>query len=121
MSNTKTVLFLNRKAPHGSIHAQEALDAVLMASAYEQHIELLFIDDGIYQLLSGQAPQAAGLKNFAAGFRALEMYGVEDLYVEAESLELRGINSNELLVPVTLINSEQCAQKLANAKVVLSF
>ena len=121
MSSAKTLLFLNRRAPHGSIHAQEALDAVLMASAYEQHIELLFIDDGVYQLLAGQAPQAAGLKNFAAGFRALEMYEVKDLYAERESLQIRGINEQDLLVPIKLLDRAQCSHKLDAADVVLSF
>jgi len=121
MPMTRSILFLNRHAPHGSIHAQEALDAVLMASAFEQHIELLFVDDGVFQLLAGQQPQAVGLKNFAAAFRALEMYEVEDLYADREALLQRGIDAQDLLLPVTLLDRPQCAQRLAAADVVLSF
>ncbi len=121
MVSTRSLLFLNRHAPHGTIHAQEALDAVLMASAFEPHIELLFIDDGVFQLLAGQLPEEAGLKNFSAAFRALQMYDIEDVYVDRESLQVRGLQAQDLLLAVKLLNRQQCEDKLEMADVVLSF
>ena len=43
-------IYVNRKAPHGTIYAHEALEVVLIAAAFEQDVSLAFIDDGVYQL-----------------------------------------------------------------------
>ena len=43
MGVTKKLLYLNRKAPHGTIYAQEALEVVLIGSAFEQDISLVFV------------------------------------------------------------------------------
>ena len=47
-------IYVNRKAPHGTIYAHEALEVVLIAAAFEQDVSLAFIDDGVYQLKKGQ-------------------------------------------------------------------
>ena len=39
-------IYVNRKAPHGTIYAHEALEVVLIAAAFEQDVSLAFIDDG---------------------------------------------------------------------------
>jgi tRNA 2-thiouridine synthesizing protein C len=50
----KKFLYLNRKAPYGSIYALESLEVVLIGAAFEQDVSLAFIDDGVYQLKKGQ-------------------------------------------------------------------
>ena len=42
----KKFIYVNRKAPHGTIYAHEALEVVLIAAAFEQDVSLAFIDDG---------------------------------------------------------------------------
>ena len=97
---TKKFLYVNRKPPHGSIYALESLEVVLIGAAFEQDVTLAFIDDGVYQLLQNQDSSAIGTKNFAPTFRALGDYDVNKIYVERESLELRGL-SKEDLMPLT--------------------
>jgi tRNA 2-thiouridine synthesizing protein C len=97
---SKKFLYVNRKAPHGSIYAQESLEVVLIGAAFEQDVTLAFIDDGVYQLLQNQDTANIGSKNFAPTFRALGDYDVNQIYVERESLELRGL-SKEDLIPLT--------------------
>ena len=46
----KKFLYINRRAPHGTIYAHEALEVVLIGAAFEQDISLAFIDDGVFQL-----------------------------------------------------------------------
>ena len=65
----KRILYLNRRAPHGSIYAHEALEALLMAAGFEQVPSVVFMDDGVYQLKLDQSPRALDMKNFAAAFR----------------------------------------------------
>ena len=45
----KKFLYLNRKAPYGSIYALESLEVVLIGAAFDQDVSLAFIDDGVYQ------------------------------------------------------------------------
>ena len=97
---SKKFLYVNRKAPHGTVYAQESLEVVLIAAAFEQDVALVFIDDGVYQLLQNQDTSALGNKNFSPTYRALGDYDVNQIYVEQESLELRGL-SKEDLMPLT--------------------
>lgn len=97
---SKKFLYINRKAPHGTIYAQESLEVVLIAAAFEQDVVLAFVDDGVYQLMQNQDTSALGNKNFSPTYRALGDYDVNQIYVEQESLELRGL-SKEDLMPLT--------------------
>ena len=97
---SKKFLYINRKAPHGTIYAQESLEVVLIAAAFEQDVSLAFVDDGVYQLMQNQDTSALGNKNFSPTYRALGDYDVNQIYVEQESLDLRGL-SKEDLMPLT--------------------
>jgi tRNA 2-thiouridine synthesizing protein C len=94
----KKFLFVNRKAPYGSVYALEGLEVVLISAAFDQDVSLAFLDDGVYQLAKGQNTKAIGSKNFSPTYRALEGYDIEKLYVERGSLEARGLAEEDLLV-----------------------
>src|SRR5512139_3949534 len=96
----KKFLFVNRKAPYGTIYALEGLEVVLISAAFDQDVSLAFLDDGVYQLVKGQQTKAIDVKNFSPTYRALEGYDIEKLYVERESLEARGLTEDQLLVDV---------------------
>lgn len=96
MSITKKFLYVNRKAPYGTIYAWEALEVVLIGAAFEQDVSLAFIDDGVFQLAEGQDTAAAGFKNFSPTYAALGDYEVTKIYVEKESLEERGLTLDDL-------------------------
>ena len=82
----KKFLYVNRRAPHGTIYAHEALEVVLIGAAFDQDVSLAFIDDGVFQLKKEQDTADIYTKNFSKIYSALEMYDVEKLYVEKESL-----------------------------------
>lgn len=93
----KKFLYLNRKAPYGTIYALESLEVVLIGAAFDQDVSLAFMDDGVYQLIKGQDTTAIGMKNFSPTYRALGDYEVTKLYVEKESLEERGLSAEDLM------------------------
>jgi len=121
MSDIKKFLFVNRKAPYGTIYALEALEVVLISAAFDQDVSLAFLDDGVYQLKKGQQTKGIETRNFSPTYRALEGYDVEKLYVEAESLAARGLTENDLLVDVTVLSSEAMGNLMDEQDVVLSF
>jgi len=117
----KKFMFVNRKAPYGTIYALESLEVVLISAAFDQDVSLVFMDDGVYQLKKGQDTKGIGMKNFSPTYRALEGYDVEKLYVEKESLESRGMTEADLIVPVEVLNKDEIASLMDEQDVILSF
>jgi tRNA 2-thiouridine synthesizing protein C len=117
----KKIAYVNRRAPHGTIYALEGLETVLIGAAFDQDVSMVFVDDGVYDLKVGQDTSVSGMKNFSPAYRALEMYDVEKLYVERESLQNRGLVEADLVVPVEVLSSAEIAELLAAQDVVLSF
>jgi len=117
----KRFLYVNRKAPHGTIYAHESLEVVLIGAAFEQDVSLAFVGDGVYQLVKGQDTKGLESKNFSPTFRALEDYDVTKLYVEQEALEARGLGEADLVVPVQVVSAARLAEIMEAQDVVLSF
>ena len=117
----KKFLYVNRKAPYGTIYALESLEVVLIAAAFEQDVSLAFIDDGVYEIVKGQDTKGTEMKNFSPTYRALEGYDVEKLYVEKESMEARGLTEKDLLVPVQVLTAGEMADLMESQDVVLTF
>ncbi|MCG6900483.1 MAG: sulfurtransferase complex subunit TusC [Gammaproteobacteria bacterium] len=111
MSDTKKFLFINRKAPYGTIYAWESLEVVLISAAFEQDVSLAFMDDGVYQLLKGQDTSGIGMKNFSPTYSALGDYEITKIYVEKESLEERGLTLDDLQHLVWEDEDEDYAEK----------
>ncbi len=136
MSETvKKFFYVNRKAPYGTIFAQEALEVVLIGAAFDQDVSLGFLDDGVYQLVKGQDTKDLGVKNFSPTFRALGDYDVTKLFVEKESLDERGLSADDLdeimyededddwaeKPSIRIVSRAEMADIMADQDVVLSF
>jgi len=131
--DAKKFLYVNRKAPHGTIYALESLEVVLIGAAFEQKVALAFLDDGVFQLVKGQNTKEIGVKNFANTYRALGDYDVRELYVEAESLAERGLSAADLLEithendagedvsSLRIVDRAQMAKIMSGQDVILSF
>jgi tRNA 2-thiouridine synthesizing protein C len=111
MSETKKFLYINRKAPYGTIYAWESLEVVLIGAAFEQDVSLAFLDDGVFQLTRGQDTKGVGMKNFSPTYAALGDYEVTKIYVEKESLEERGLTIDDLQHLVWEDEDEDWAEK----------
>jgi tRNA 2-thiouridine synthesizing protein C len=117
----KKFMYVNRKAPYGTIYALESLEVVLIAAAFDQDVSLAFIDDGVFQLAKGQHTKAIDVKNFSPTYRALEGYDIEKLYVEKEAMEARGLTEDDLVVPVQVLSAEEITALMEQQDVVLNF
>jgi len=117
----KKFIYINRKAPHGTVYALESLEVVLIAAAFDQDVSLVFMDDGVYQLKNNMDTNELEVKNFSKTYRALEMYDIDKLYVEKESMEQRGLSIDDFIVDVTVLNSSDLAKLISTQDVALSF
>lgn len=133
MSDTKRFLYVNRKAPHGTVYALESLEVVLIGAAFEQDVSLAFLDDGVFQLVKKQVTTGIGVKNFSPTYRALGDYDVKKLFVERESLAERGLTQDDLMAvthenddeedvsSIEIVDRARMAEIMAAQDVVLSF
>lgn len=80
----KRVLLLLNDGPGAGLVARERLDIALMALALEETVSVVFVDDGVYQLLP-QMDDGAG-KSLLKTIRSLPLYDIDGIYVERESL-----------------------------------
>jgi tRNA 2-thiouridine synthesizing protein C len=114
----KKYLFVMRQPPHCGAHVQETLDIILTTAAFDQEVALLFVDDGVFQIKSGQNPEKYQLKDTAAIFKALQIYDIHELYAEVESLQDRGLKPGNLLLPVQEVYRRDIAALLAGYDIV---
>jgi len=131
----KKFMYVNRRAPYGTIYALESLEVVLIGAAFDQDVSLAFVDDGVYQLKKNQDTNLSDMKNFSPAYRALGDYDVNKLYVEKESLEARGLTLDDLMEltyededddwaeksSIHLISRAELAELIEQQDVIMSF
>ena len=108
---TKKFVYVNRKAPYGTVYALESLEVVLIAAAFEQEVQLIFMDDGVYQLTKDQTTDGIGMKNFSKTYAALGDYDVNQIYVCNDSLAERGLTADDLQALVYEDEDDDWAEK----------
>jgi len=53
----KHLVFIIDKPLHGNVKAQEFLDSILMAAAFDQRVDVVFVGDGVFAMLDNQQPE----------------------------------------------------------------
>ena len=71
------------QAPFGTAVSREGLDALLAASAFcnEDEIAILFLHDGVFNLVANQQPEVILQKDHIAAFKLLELYELSECFV----------------------------------------
>ncbi|BAU74358.1 sulfurtransferase complex subunit TusC [Metapseudomonas furukawaii] len=100
----KSMLIISRQAPWSGPAAREALDIALAGGAFDLPLAMLFLDDGVFQLLPTQRPGSLQQKDLTANLQALPLFGVESLYASSRSLQERGLDSSTLNLPVDVLD-----------------
>jgi tRNA 2-thiouridine synthesizing protein C len=111
----KRILCLQRQAP--GQHAREGIDAALVASAFDQVVSLLFVNDGVYQLVRHEWSKDSASAELIA---SLPDYGVESIYACDASFVERGLATADLLVPTAFIPKSEQAALLQQQHAVLN-
>lgn len=131
-ATARKILCINRRAPYGTIYAQEGLEIAMIGGAFDQRIALALIDDGVFLLRRGQDTAGLRMKQFTAAYRALGDFGIYRIYVERQSLQARGMDDTQLLeVPadsdddetnlVAVVSSDELAEVIQQQDVLLNF
>ena len=87
------MLIVFRNPPYSDSLARAGLDLALAAAAFEQPLSVLFMGEGVLQLLSDQDTSDLGVRNLGKTLASLPLYGVETLHVDARSLATFGMTT----------------------------
>ncbi len=117
----KQLLFALRHAPYGNSLAKEALDAILATSVYDQALSIVFMDDGVFQLLNNQQADVIEAKNFINILAALPLYDITDLFVCEQSLISRGIKPHSIPDNIQRLHADDIQRLFHQQDHILSF
>jgi tRNA 2-thiouridine synthesizing protein C len=115
-----SITFISRNAPYGRNRANLCLDMALACAVFEQDVNYVFLDDGVYQLLKGQDGAAILNKTLGNALEMLALYGIENVYADQQSLKKRGIDIAALLPGMQLIESDTISKFIENSDTVFN-
>lgn len=121
MSDKKSVLIINQSAPYGSSKARESLDVALTCSIFDMPVSLLFIGDGLFQLIKGQSPELLNMKKHEAMLTALPMYDIEQIFVTEEDLKQNGLLEQDLALQVNVVTRSSISDLIQKHDSVMTF
>ena len=116
----KMFTFISRQAPYGKDSAQLCLDAALAATVFEQKVNYVFSDDGVYQLMKHQNGDMIGSKTLGNALEALDLYGIEEVFVNEASLRQRNLHPEDLLIKTTPVTNIQLADLILKSDYVIN-
>ncbi len=132
MSDTPTkVMITVRKPPHGTIYVQEAIEVMFIVASYGMDLSVVFLDDGVLALKSGQDTSELGIKGFMASLGALTDFEVTQVYVDQQSMTDRNLSEDDLVfigedeeteepVKATITSSETIGKMMAEQDSIMS-
>jgi len=100
---------------------KEAIDLGLVCAAFDQQVNLIFIDGGINNLITNQSAANLRDKNHVDILKGLEFYDIEHIFVEKESLENSRLQIDNLLPNVQFISVSEVLELNLNADNLVTF
>lgn len=116
-----TISIVFSHPPYGSELARAGIDAVMAYAAFDQKVQLIFIDDGCWLLAGGQNPSAGQGKNLAKMLSLFEMYGIDQCYALDQDLQQRQLGPHNTVIDVKAVDQSTLNQLMHSSRQVLTF
>ena len=97
MTQAYKLMIVVRKAPHGTIYVQEAIEVMFIMASFDMDLSIVFLDDGVNAIKKGQDTKELGIKGFSASLGALADWDVKNVYIDAQSMTDRNISEDDLI------------------------
>ena len=94
---------------------REKIDLGLAALAMDWQLTVVFIGEGVWQLLNPQLEYSSKTKDYCAALGLFEMYGVDHLYVSSEDLSERDLSPMDLRFSVQRVSKQSIHEILCAA------
>lgn len=120
-ADSKSLLVVVRRPPYGDSLARSAIDAALAAAAFDQPVDLLFLGDGVLQLLPQQDPAGVGRKSIARLLASLPLYGIDQVYVDTAAATRYCFDPDDSPVPAVPLDTAAIRKLLRQRDNLLGF
>lgn len=110
-----------RHSPYGSGLAKAALDTALATAAFDQPVDLLFIGDGVLQLIPDQDSHASGIKNLGRQLASLPLYDINRVYVDTQAATHYNLDLSKVPVEAHPLNESEMRQLMTGYDHLLGF
>jgi tRNA 2-thiouridine synthesizing protein C len=117
----KSSLVILRKSPYGSSLSRSALDVALATAAFDQPVNVLFMGEGVLQLLPTQDSTSIEKKNIVKILASLPLYDIETIFVDASALARYKIELSDLTLPIITLDDPGIHELMHNHDHVLGF
>ncbi|PCJ26070.1 MAG: sulfurtransferase complex subunit TusC [SAR86 cluster bacterium] len=118
--NKKSIAFITRAAPYGRGNSKLCLEMALACAVFEQEVNYIFLDDGVYQLLRNQNASDIDSNSLGDTLEALELYGIENVCVDENSLRKRNLKAEDLLDNIKLVDQNTISSLLTQSDCVFN-
>jgi tRNA 2-thiouridine synthesizing protein C len=118
---SRKLLVVVRQPPYHSSLARAALDTALAAAVFDRPVSLLFMGDGVLQLLPCQSSEAIGVRNVGRLLASLPLYEIDSVYADAESAARYGVDLVDTVVPAQALDPSAIRVLLADCDHLLGF
>lgn len=82
---------------------------------------MVFVGDGVFQLLDNQNPAGILSKDYIPMFKLLDLYDIEDIRICKASLDARGVLDVPRVIEATLSTQEDVIALFQQSQKVLTF
>ena len=117
---SRELLLVCRHSPYGSQLSRSALDIALAASVFERDLSVLFMDEGVWQLLPDQDASSVDSKNIEKTIDSFPLYDLDSLYVDQHSLTQRQLSQSAIRDQVQLLGEQELPAFLNSFKQIIS-
>ncbi|WP_133406804.1 sulfurtransferase complex subunit TusC [Parashewanella tropica] len=114
-----TIIFSSNPVEYAN--GREGLDLTMLSASFDQQVTVIFVKQGILNLVKDQKPEAYGSKDYISTFKALPLYDVEDICCCADSLSLLGLTRSDLSMETDVLTKSDIADLIDRADEVLVY
>tara|TARA_E500000178_G_scaffold336237_1_gene374018 strand:+ start:27 stop:386 length:360 start_codon:yes stop_codon:yes gene_type:complete len=114
----KRYLFIISRAPYGSSHAFEQLEAAMVAAAFDGEVHILLRDEAVWCLQVEQNGAAVAQKTLSKVLSALPSFEIEQLHACERSVASRGVGVSPE-ISVGLLSLTQQTQLIGESDIVI--
>ena len=93
----------------------------MAAAAFDQSVAMLFLGDGVLQLLNRQNSEGIAQKSLEKQLGALPLYDVNEIYVDADALRERGFDTEHCSLLVKPLSRNEIAALISRCDIALNF
>ena len=117
---TKRLLFLVRGLPRAGALANETLDLLLVAAAFDLRPTVLFMGEAVFQLLPSLGDASSGVRDVGRAYSALPTYDVDRVFVEADPIARYGLDPSAFTIRSEVLDADGIRALIAAHDVVFT-